>query len=311
MINRTFNSYFMGKLFLLALLLMCNYGLVLGQEPDEDDTVGLTSVNKKLPDNYILRSNVIYTSSGNWKGYLDLYCPGKNDKPVPIVINIHGGGWVKGSKESQRGLFDDFFANGYAVANIEYRLAGIAPAPAAVEDVRCALSYLYEHADELNIDTSKFVVMGVSAGAHLALMAGLLGNAPIFSKKCPDVCKIKVAAIIDKCGVTDVSGVLKGENKRKWAITWLNNNIENKNFIKSVSPISYVSKNSPPTLIIHSNQDPVVPYQQSVSFHQKLKDLNVKTEFYTVFEKAHGTFSKEESQKISSKIISFLKGLGI
>ena len=88
--------------------------------------------------------------------------------------------------------------------NAEYRLTGQATAPAAVEDTRCALIYIVRHAKELNIDVNRIVIMGGSAGGHLALMAGLLGNDHRFDNNCPGVDGIKVAAIIDKYGITDV-----------------------------------------------------------------------------------------------------------
>ena len=92
---------------------------------------------------------------------MDLYLPPKTNKPTAIVINIHGGGWNHGVKESQGG-FSTFFKAGFAVANIEYRLTGQATAPAAVEDTRCALIYLVKNAKALNIDVNKIVIMGGS-----------------------------------------------------------------------------------------------------------------------------------------------------
>jgi acetyl esterase/lipase len=299
----------MKKILLFSLLCLFNYCVSFGQEDNEGKI--LSDSAKKIPENYTFRPNVIYTSNRPWKGHVDLYLPKAKDKPVPIIINIHGGGWVKGSKETQRGMFGALFANGYAVANVEYRLANTAPAPAAIEDVRCALEYLYQHATELNIDRSRFVMMGVSAGAHLALMGGLLNGDTIFSENCPDACKIKIVAIIDKCGITDVSGVLKGEAERKWAHTWVASNIQNKKFISSISPISYISKNSPPIFIVQSKEDPVVPYEQSVLLYNKLQELGVKSELYTVSQKTHTIFSEEETKIINDKIIKFLKDNGI
>ncbi|RYZ00174.1 MAG: alpha/beta hydrolase, partial [Chitinophagaceae bacterium] len=94
----------------------------------------------QLPPGFTSQLNVLYVKAGGWEGKLDLYLPPAG-KPVPLIINIHGGGWNKGVKESQTG-FNTFFKAGFAVANIEYRLTGQATAPAAVEDTRCALIYL-------------------------------------------------------------------------------------------------------------------------------------------------------------------------
>ena len=151
---------------------------------------------------------------------MDVYLPPKEKGPSPVVINIHGGGWNKGVKESQTG-FNTFFKAGFAVANIEYRLTGQATAPAAIEDTRCALIYLIKNAKALNIDVNKIVIMGGSAGGHLALMGGLLANDHRFDKNCPGVENIKVAAIIDKYGITDVwdwgyGPVIKSKSARTW-----------------------------------------------------------------------------------------------
>jgi acetyl esterase/lipase len=144
----------------------------------------------EYPDGYTAQLDVVYTKVSGWEGKVDLYLPPKTGKPSAVVINIHGGGWNKGVKESQTG-FSTFFKAGFAVANIEYRLTGQATAPAAVEDSRCALIYLIRNAKALNIDANKIVIMGGSAGGHLALMAGLLGNDHRFDTNCPGVENIK------------------------------------------------------------------------------------------------------------------------
>ena len=251
----------------------------------------------------------MYTRVKDWEGKLDLYLPPKDNGPSPIVINIHGGGWNHGVKESQTG-FNTFFKMGYAVANIEYRLTGQATAPAAVEDARCALIYLVKNAKELNIDINKIVIMGGSAGGHLALMAGLLGNDHRFDGNCPGVENIKVAGIIDKYGITDVWDWGYGKNvTSKSATRWLGERANDRKFAASVSPISYVNKNSPPVFIVHGDADPTVPYQQSVDLHRKLKEAGVRTEFITVEGGLHGKFEKEKNSEINKLIAKFLMEL--
>src|SRR5688572_20921855 len=103
------------------------------------DTVAYKPV--EYPQGFSAQLNTIYTKVKDWEGKMDLYLPPKDKGASPVVINIHGGGWNHGVKESQTG-FNTFFKLGFAVANISYRLTGQATAPAAVEDVRCALIYL-------------------------------------------------------------------------------------------------------------------------------------------------------------------------
>ncbi len=261
------------------------------------------------PEGYTAQLNVMYTKVNDWEGKVDLYLPPKNDKPSPVIINIHGGGWNHGVKEGQGG-FNTFFKAGFAVANMEYRLTGQATAPAAVEDTRCALIYLIKNAATLNIDVNKIIIMGGSAGGHLALMGGLLGNDHRFDTHCPGVENIKVAAIIDKYGITDVWDWGYGPNIRsKSAINWLGEKAKDSIFAKSVSPLTYVNKESPPAFIVHGNADPTVPYQQSVALHQKFLDAGVKTEFITVEGGLHGKFSKEKNAEINKAIMNFILSL--
>ncbi len=272
--------------------------LLLAQEKE------YTSVD--YPEEYKAEIDVLYTQVNNWKGYMDIFINPTATSPTPVVINIHGGGWKSGQKESQTGL-DTFFSRGYAVANVGYRLIDVAPAPAAIQDVRCALLYIYENAVALNIDTSKIVIMGGSAGGHLALMAGLLGGNNSFDSNCPNSEHIKVAAIIDKYGVTDLTPLAYRNSPRDWLGL---NNID-ADFVKKVSPINYISKNSPPIFIAHGDADPIVPYSQSVILYKRLKAHNVKTRLLTIKKGKHGNFTKKQNIQLSKSIWKFLSALGL
>lgn len=257
------------------------------------------------PENYSAEIDLIYKSIDGWDGRLDLYYNNKSDKTTPLVINIHGGAWMHGDKESQTG-FGSFFKKGFAVANVEYRLGTVAPAPAAIEDVRCALIYLISNASKYNIDTKRIVMMGGSAGGHLALMAGLLQNDKRFDNGCKAPASVNIAAIIDKYGVSDLSGFGNGSWRNKSAETWLDTKKSNKSFLKSISPISYVGRDNPPVFIVHGDADPIVPYKQSVDLHRKLTDAGVATEFMTVKGGQHGKFQDADKSRLSHAIIDFL-----
>ncbi|CAH8291992.1 acetyl esterase/lipase [Mariniflexile fucanivorans] len=269
--------------------------------PQEKD---YTSV--EYPEDYISKINVLYTQEDNWKGYMDIFINPNATNPTPVVINIHGGGWKNGQKESQTGL-ETFFSRGYAVANVSYRLVDVAPAPAAIQDVRCALLYIYKNAKSLNIDPSKIILLGGSAGGHLALMAGLLGDNNSFDSNCPNSEHIKVAAIIDKYGVTDLTPLAYRNSPRDW----LGLNNTDAEFVKKVSPINYVSKNSPPIFIAHGDADPIVPYKQSVILYKRLKAHKVKTRLLTLKKGKHGNFTKKQNILLSKSIWKFLNNLGL
>ena len=292
------------KALFIAALLSVSVATVFAQEDTTYKPVA-------YPAGYTAQLNVVYTHVKDWDGKVDLYLPPKEKGPSPIVINIHGGGWNHGVKESQTG-YGSFFKAGFAVANMEYRLTPQATAPAAVEDTRCALIYLIKNAKALNIDVNRIVIMGGSSGGHLALMGGLLGNDHRFDGNCPGIDNVKVAAIIDKYGITDVWDWGYGKNiTSKSANRWLGDKEKDQKFAASVSPMTYVSKNSPPTFIVHGDADSTVPYQQSVALHKKLQDAGVITEFMTVPGGGHGKFTREQGNEVNKAIMVFLKKLNI
>ena len=260
----------------------------------------------KTPENYTAQLDVVYTSIGNWNGRMDLYTNPTSEKPTPILIHIHGGGWANGTKESQGG-FSFLFKNGIAVANVEYRLRDVAKAPAAIEDVRCALIYILKNAEALNIDPNKIIVSGNSAGGHLALITGLLDNNRLFDKNCKYAPDINIAAIINKYGVSDITRLQNKGSVRKW----IDDKMDDIFFLRSVSPLYHITENSPPVLTIHGDKDQSVPYNQAVILDKKLRKNNVLSKFITVENGGHGKFSKEEKRNYKEQVILFLKELNI
>ncbi len=278
----------------------------------QDDSVASkkqdTPVVKKIkfPTGYKANLDAVYSEIDGWKGREDIYYNPTAAKPTPVIFNIHGGGWNKGTKEAQGG-FDMYFKMGFAVVNVEYRLSQQASAPAAVEDVRAAMLYAVKKAKELNIDPNRIVVMGSSAGAHLALMCGLLQHDTRFDGAYKKVKKYEIVAIIDKSGITDVWDWAYGKNKTsKSATMWLGARDKDEAFAKTVSPIHYVKKTSPPTYIAHGDADLVVPYQEAVALKNKFEEVGAKYVFKTVLGGGHGKYTREQNDEISKEITKFL-----
>ncbi len=300
-----------------AFFFVALFSFVAQQSFAQEETLSTDSLKKykpvAFPAGYQSSIDEVYTQVGDWKGRLDIYFQPNASKATPLIINIHGGGWKNGVKEQQGG-FNPFFKAGFTVANVEYRLTPVAKAPAAIEDVRCALIYLISNAKKFNIDVNRIVVMGGSAGGHLALMTGLLGNNHIFDKNCSGVEKIKVAAIIDKYGITDVWDWAYGPRgpemkKSSSAKDWLGDKKDDQAFAKSVSPVAYINKHNPPTLIIHGNADSTVPYRQSVELHKMFEEAGVKTALITVEGGGHGKFTKEKNAELGQAIVNFIMEL--
>ncbi|MBK9708752.1 MAG: alpha/beta hydrolase [Acidobacteria bacterium] len=260
---------------------------------------------------YRIVPNVTYITANNFDAKLDIYTPQGVAAPVPTLIYIHGGGWVGGNKEGAILNILPYLEMGWAVVNVQYRLARISLAPAAVEDCRCALRWVIRNAKEYNFDVKKLVVSGHSAGGHLSLTTGMLPASAGLDRECYGTEDLKVAAIINWFGITDVNDLLEGPNLKSYAVQWLSSLPDREDVAKRVSPIHYVRAGLPPILTIHGDADPTVPYAHGVKLHEALTKAGVPNQLLTIPGGKHGGFTKEESLKIFAAIQEFLKKQGI
>jgi len=263
----------------------------------------------RLEHDFRLVPNITYLVASNWDAKLDLYVTRTADKPLATVIFIHGGGWTGGTKEGRDiGGVIPYLNMGMNVVNVEYRLARVAQAPAAVEDCRCALRWVIQHAKEYGIDASRLVVAGESAGGHLALTTGLLPASAGLDRQCPGPDNLKVAAIVNWYGISDVNELLDGPNMKAYAVAWLGSAPDREQIAKRVSPLTYVRAGAPPVITIHGDADPTVPYTQSVRLHKALADAGVANELVTMPGGKHGFDCCTLAQRTDAytKIRSFL-----
>jgi acetyl esterase/lipase len=261
----------------------------------------------RFENEYRIVPNITYLTASNYDAKLDLYVTRTPDKPLPTLIWIHGGGWTGGTKESYAGI-PAYLAMGMNVVNVEYRLARVAQAPAAVEDCRCALRWVIQHAKEYGIDVNRLVVSGGSAGGHLALTTGMVPPSAGLDRQCPGPDSLKVAAIVNWYGISDVNELLDGPNMKAYAVTWLGSATDRDQIAKRVSPLSYVRTGLPPVLTIHGDADPTVPYTQSVRLHKALSDAGVANELMTMPGGKHGFDCCTPAQRTNAyvKIREFL-----
>ena len=261
----------------------------------------------RFENEYRIVPNITYLTASNYDAKLDLYVTRTPDKPLPTLIWIHGGGWTGGTKESYAGI-PAYLAMGMNVVNVEYRLARVAQAPAAVEDCRCALRWVIQHAKEYGIDVNRLVVSGGSAGGHLALTTGMVPASAGLDRQCPGPDNLKVAAIVNWYGIADVNELLDGPNMKAYAVTWLGSATDRDQIAKRVSPLSYVRAGLPPVFTIHGDADPTVPYTQSVRLHKALSDAGVANELMTMPGGKHGFDCCTAAQRTNAyvKIREFL-----
>ncbi|HUN87338.1 MAG TPA: alpha/beta hydrolase [Terriglobales bacterium] len=300
----------MRKLLLAAVVLFASSSFAQNNNDAAAFTVSLWG--------YHVEPNIVYHTANNYQDRLDVYTPPAGGAPTPVAIIIHGGGWIAGKKEERVMEVMPYLQMGFAAVNVEYRMADVSPAPAAVVDCRCALHWVVANAKKYNFDVNRIVVTGGSAGGHLALTTGMLTSAAGFDRECwaadDPVWKKTggtagdphVAAIVNWFGITDVLDEIHGPNTKGYAVIWIGDQPNADEIAKRVSPINMVSKDNPPILTIHGDHDELVPYSQAVRLKQELDQAGVPNQLYTVVGGNHGGFSPEEMQKIWATIRQFL-----
>ena len=238
-------------------------------------------------DEQVWESLCYSTPTGYRPLFLDLHVPcpasGVREEACPLVVWIHGGGWESGSRRrfpvafEEHWLLERVLLAGFAVARIDYRLSAEADFPAPVDDVRSALAWLAEHADDFGYDVERVVLWGESAGAHLALLgaAAAAGGTP------------RVAAVVDWYGPTDLPVLLgsrtsveeeggepalsPGTEQVMQAGGW---------GVDAASPVRVLGADTPPVFIAHGREDATVPIAQSELLRDRLTRLGVPVEYH-------------------------------
>lgn len=295
----------------VALSAVCVNSFGQAQDPNSDKWADYVA------SDYDIQPNITYSIANNSESKLDLYLPRNRSTPIPTIICFHGGGWVGGQKERNVLHLLPYLSLGWSVINVEYRLARNSLAPAAVVDCRCALRWVTSHAKEYNLDPSKIVLTGVSAGGHLALITAMLPAQSIFDRQCPaddsirwkeaTEPQVKIAAIINWYGITDVRDLLDGPNAKHYAIEWFGSMSNREELARQVSPISYVRAGLPPILTIQGDSDNIVPYSQTVRLHTALDKAGVPNQLVTIRGGKHGGFSRQEILHGYAVIREFLR----
>lgn len=268
---------------------------------------------------YQVAANITYLTATGYESKLDVYRRRDATTPQPTLIFFHGGGWIAGTKEASLMSIMPWIEMGWNVVNVEYRMARVSPAPAAVEDALCALRFVVAQAKTYGVDINRLVVAGESAGGHLALAAGMVPASAGFTNICAaggfagsENAVPKVAAIINWYGITDVNDMLTGPNARSYAVQWLGGASADRDAVaKSVSPLTYVRPGLPPILSIQGDADPIVPYAQNTRLRDALTKAGVPNELFTVPGGGHGNFKADERSKIYVKIREFLARNGL
>jgi len=271
----------------------------------------------RVSSEYGFTPNLTYRAASNVELKLDIYAPRGRATPNAVVIYHHGGGWAGGSRDRAVLRLMPYLEMGFTVVNVTYRGAGVALAPAAVEDCRCALLWVVANAREHKFDVDRIVLSGDSAGSHLALTSGMLTADAGMDRACPSAAPTargagpRVGAIVNWYGATDVGDLLEGPNTQAFATAWIGNQPGRADLVRRVSPLTYVRPGAPPVLTIHGEADRVVPHRHAARLHAELARHGVPNELISVPGGGHGDFTPDQDQRNFAAIRAFLARLNL
>jgi acetyl esterase/lipase len=229
-----------------------------------------------------IANDVTYCTSGDGVELkMDVYYPDSLDEPVPAVVFIHGGGWSSGDKRQGAELFTTLVHSNFLVVSLNYRLAPQFPYPAQIQDVKCAVRHLRANAAAYGLDPDRIGAMGTSAGAHLAAMLGLTDATEAWDTGAYLDQSSKVAAVVDFFGPMDLSqefpGIASALGEQVFGATSASDQV-----LVEASPVTYITPDDPPFLIIHGAADEFVPPSQSQILYDRLTAAGVPAELVLV-----------------------------
>lgn len=264
-----------------------------------------------FPQGTVLHGNVPYNNDDLPKHLLDIYLPEKISGKVPLVIFIHGGGWLVNDKYADMGYMKktvaEIVSNGFALASIDYRFATQAIFPAQMQDCNRAISFLFDNADQYGFDTNRFAVMGFSAGGHLASLVGLSKNNNLENFFMPGTTKsFSIKAVVDFYGPAELI-LFPGNHDPQSPESILigATPLARPDLAKAASPVTYVDKNDPPFLLIHGEKDDMVSPKQSQLLSAWLTVAGVQNELIIVKDAPHyGVMF--DADDVRNKVMSFL-----
>ncbi len=256
--------------------------------------------------------DVTYATADGKPLKLDIYLPEGVRQPA-LLVWVHGGAWSAGSKEQYPEVF---VARGFALASLDFRQATEARFPANVHDIKAAIRFLRAHAAEYGYRTDRIAIAGASSGAHLAALVGVTnGNAQLEGAEGSELKQSSaVQAIVSYFGASNLNTILAqstpvGLNVREPALRRLLGGLppgQVSELATLASPVTHVSKASPPLLLFHGDQDPQMPINQSHELEGAYEKLGLDVELDVLHGAAHGGNVFFEGEALD-KAVEFLR----
>ncbi|HYF80472.1 MAG TPA: alpha/beta hydrolase [Symbiobacteriaceae bacterium] len=209
------------------------------------------------------------------------------EKPMPVVIWLHGGGWYMGNASPTPNRF--LAEHGFFTASVEYRSSYESKFPAQIHDVKAAVRWLRTNAEKLHIDPERIGVWGHSAGGHLAVLLGTSGDvAELEGDLGPTGLSSRVQAVVNLAGVIDMEHPRTEQWQEKERLLLFGGpQEEHADLVRLASPVIFLDADDPPVLTIHGTKDPNVPLHHSSYLHEKLKGAGVESEIRLLEGKDH------------------------
>jgi acetyl esterase/lipase len=250
--------------------------------------LALVDLELPVPDSVEVTHGIQYGEVEGVALHLDLYAPKGMKQPAPALIFIHGGGWKGGKREDYHYYGVRFAEKGYVVATISYRLKKVALFPAAVEDAKCAVRWMRKHAKQWHVDPQRIAIAGGSAGGHLSMMVGYSSDVKDFDGHGGhDGVSSRVQAVVNLYGPVDLTTPYA--RSHDLVSGYLGKPFDKApELYKAASPLTYVSRDDPPTLTFHGTLDSLVPVTQADTLVKRLKELNIRAPYERLDGWPHG-----------------------
>lgn len=264
------------------------------------------------PKGTVLHGNLPYNNDTLPKHLLDIYLPANAKGKLPLVIFVHGGGWLVNDKYADMGYMKktvaEIVSSGFALASIDYRFATQAIFPAQIQDCNRAVSFLIDNAEKYSLDKNRIAVIGFSAGGHLAALMGLSKNNRNETFFMPGTNKsFSFKAVVDFYGPAELVLFPRNDDPKSPESLLIGATpLSRPDLAKAASPVTYVDKDDPPFLIIHGEKDDLVSVKQSQLLRSWLQVAGVQNELIVVKDAPH--FGEMfDTDDIRNKVLSFLK----
>jgi len=252
------------------------------------------------------KRDLVYGQGAGRDLHLDFY-PSSQPK-APLLVFVHGGGWCSGNQHSVGLGGQELHDAGFAIASVEYRLAPNSVWPAQVQDVKCAVRYLRSQADSLGVDPNRFGAWGTSAGGHLVALLGLAGpEAGLEGEGGSPGASSGVQAVAELFGPTDLLAADVTTGKGEYFLKGLlGGNMELR---KPASPITYVHPHSPPFLIMHGEDDELVPFHQALLLEERLQSVHSPVTLVRVQHAGHDFRGNPSPDKpaLAARLVAFFR----